>query len=66
MTTAVTVTKSFTRNVGNFESARTEYGITTDDYLDGETTEQLRLRLKAAVERWVQEDVKEIDADLGR
>lgn len=63
MATAITINKSFTRNLGNFESTRVEYGLTSDDIRDGESLDEFRARLKAKVEKWVVEDVEEIDAD---
>lgn len=63
MTTAVTVSTFYTRNLGNFENAKVGYEITSDDMKSGETVDQFRARLKAKVQQWVAEDIAEIDAD---
>lgn len=61
----VRVEKSFTRNLGNFESTRVTYGLAaTPD--DGETADEVRAKLAAKVEGWIVEDVNQIDADTGK
>lgn len=61
----VSVTKSFTRNLGNFESTRVEYGLTVSvDETD--TPDEVKEKLAAKVEKWITEDIEEIDADAGR
>lgn len=58
----ITVVKSFTRNLGNFESTRIEYGavVSLDE---GDDHEVARKKAKATVEGWIVEDVEEVDAD---
>lgn len=61
----ISVTKSFTRNLGNFESTRVEYGLSaTPD--DGESADEVREKLAGRVEKWIEEDILEIDEDAGR
>lgn len=61
----VSVTKSFTRNLGNFESTRVEYGLTVSvDETDA--VDEVKEKLAAKVEKWITEDIEEIDADAGR
>ena len=61
----VSVTKSFTRNLVNFESTRVEYGLTVSvDETD--TPDEVKEKLAAKVEKWITEDIEEIDADAGR
>ena len=58
----VSVTKSFTRNLGNFESTRVEYGLTAT--VDGsDKTDDVKAKLAAKVEKWITEDIEAIDAD---
>jgi hypothetical protein len=63
VTTAVTVSAFYTRNLGNFENAKVGYEITSDDIRPGETVDEFRDRLKAKVQNWVSEDIQEIDRD---
>lgn len=63
MATQVVINKSFTRNLGNFESTRVEYGLVSDDRREGESLDDFRARLKAKVEAWIVEDINEIDED---
>ena len=63
MSTSVTVSVFYTRNLGNFENAKVGYEITSDEIREGETVEAFRNRLKAKVQGWVAEDIAEIDAD---
>ena len=63
MTTAVTYTAGYTRNLGNFESARVDFGITSDERKSGESVDDLKRRLKAKVDSWVQEAIEEVDAE---
>lgn len=64
MTTSVRASAYYLRALPNkFENARVGYEIESDEFLEGETVDELRLRLKEKVQRWVQEDVEEIDAD---
>lgn len=58
----VRVTKSFTRNLGNFESARVEYGMTVSVDAD-DVVDEVKAKLSAKVEKWITEDINEIDAD---
>lgn len=66
MTTAVTVSAFYTRNLGNFENAKIGYEITSDEKREDETIDQFKERLKAKVHKWVAEDVQEIDAEARR
>lgn len=63
MATAVTVSVFYTRNLGNFENAKVGYEIESDEIREGETIDAFRARLKAKVNKWVEEDIKEIDAE---
>lgn len=63
MATSVKYSAFYTRNLGNFENVKIGYEIETDEFLPGENTESIRARLKAKVDRWVQEDIQEIDRD---
>lgn len=63
MTTSVTVSVFYTRNLGNFENAKVGYELTSDEKGPNETTEQFRQRLKEKVQRWIEEDIREIDAE---
>lgn len=63
MTTSVTVSAFYTRNLGNFENAKVGYEISSDERKEGESVEDFRNRLKAKVQRWVAEDIAEIDSD---
>ncbi len=63
MTTSVTVSAFYTRNLGNFENAKVGYEITSDDRLESESIDAFRSRLKAKVQQWVAEDIAEIDSD---
>lgn len=56
----VTVIKSFTRNLGKFESTRAEYGLTvTVD--EGESVDEVERKVSAKVEKWVTNAINEID-----
>lgn len=66
MTTSVRASAFYTRNLGNFENVKIGYEIESDEFREGETTDQLKARLKAKVGKWVQEDIAEIDADARR
>ena len=58
----VSVTKSFTRNLGNFESARVEFGaVATLD--EGDKSDEVKRALEAKVDSWVVESVEELDND---
>ena len=63
MSTSVTYTAGYTRNLGNFESARVDFGITSDERKPGESVDDLKRRLKAKVDSWVQEAIEEVDAE---
>jgi len=63
MSTSVTYTAGYTRNLGNFESARVDFGITSDERKSGESVDDLKRRLKAKVDSWVQEAIEEVDAE---
>ena len=63
MTTTVRASTFYTRNLGNFENAKVGYEIETDEFRDGETVDDVKARLKAKVNKWVAEDIAEIDAD---
>ena len=63
MATTVSYAATYTRNLGNYESAKITYGLSTDEFLDGESEQDVRLRLKETVGGWVAEDVNEIDED---
>lgn len=63
MATTVTYSAGYTRNLGNFESARVDFGISSDEFKDGETINDVKARLKAKVDLWVQEAVEEVDAE---
>lgn len=63
MTTAVTVSVFYTRNLGNFENAKVGYELTSDEIREGESVEDFRNRLKAKVQKWVADDIAEIDED---
>lgn len=63
MTTSVRVSAYYTRNLGNFENAKVGYEIESDDIRPTETIDQFRARLKAKVEKWVEEDIKEVDRE---
>lgn len=62
MATSVKASIFFTRNLGNFENAKVGYEITTDEFREGETIDQLKARLKAKVEKWIADDIQEIDS----
>lgn len=63
MSTSVTVSAFYTRNLGNFENAKVGYELTSDERLNGESIDEFRNRLKGKVQQWVAEDIAEIDAD---
>jgi hypothetical protein len=63
MTTSVTASAFYTRNLGNFENAKIGYEITSDEIREGESIDQFRARLKAKISQWVEEDIREIDAE---
>lgn len=63
MAQSVKVSLFYTRNLGNFENAKVGYEITSDEIRHGETIDSFRDRLKAKVSQWVEEDIKEIDAE---
>lgn len=63
MTTSVRASAFYTRNLGNFENVKVGYEIETDEWLPGEKADDVKARLKAKVNKWVQEDIQEIDAD---
>lgn len=63
MATSVRASVFYTRNLGNFENVKVGYEIETDEFLEGETINDLKRRLKAKVDQWVEEDIKEIDAE---
>jgi hypothetical protein len=58
----VSVTKSFTRNLGNFESARVEFGAVAT-VGEGDKSDDVKTALEAKVDSWVVEAVNEVDAD---
>lgn len=66
MATTVTYTVNYTRNLGNYESAKIGYALSSDDIRDGESIEDFRARIKAKVQQWVEEDVKEVDDEASR
>jgi hypothetical protein len=63
MGTSVTYSAGYTRNLGNFESARIDFGIESDEMGPHETINEFKARLKAKVDSWVQEAVEEVDAE---
>lgn len=63
MATSVRAQLFFTRNLKNFENVKVGYEIETDEILPGEKIDDVRARLKAKLERWIQEDIQEIDRD---
>jgi len=63
MATSVTYSAFYTRNLGNFENAKIGYELTTDEIRPDESLEQFRARVKAKVQKWIEEDIAEIDAD---
>lgn len=63
MATSVRASVFYTRNLGNFENVKVGYEIETDEFRPGETIDQLKNRLKAKANKWVEEDIKEIDED---
>jgi hypothetical protein len=63
VTTLVTYSAGYTRNLGNFESARVDFGISTDEFKEDENINDVKTRLKAKVDSWVQEAVEEVDAE---
>lgn len=65
MATSVRATAYYTRNLGNFENAKIGYEIETDEFRDGEKIDDVKDRLKAKINAWVQTDIREIDADAG-
>jgi len=61
--TSVKYSVFYTRNLGNFENVKVGYEIETDEFQPGENTERVRARLKEKADRWLQEDISEIDRD---
>ena len=63
MGTTVRYSAGYTRNLQNFESARIDFGIESDEIKQGESINDFKARLKAKVDLWVQEAVEEVDAE---
>lgn len=63
MGTTVLYRAGYTRNLQNFESARIDFGIESDEINEGETINDFKARIKAKVDLWVQEAVEEVDAE---
>lgn len=63
----ITITYSafYTRNLGDYQNAKIGYEITTDEKRDGESLEDFRDRIKAKVQQWIVEDIREIDEESG-
>lgn len=63
MTTSVSASAYYTRNLGNFESAKIGYGITSDEIREGETLDEFKNRLEAKVQKWTREAIESLDAE---
>lgn len=63
MTTRVSVTLGFTRNMGNFESMRVDLGI-SDDSRDGETAGETFNRVYGKVESLLLDKVRELEEEI--
>jgi hypothetical protein len=63
MSTTISYSAGYTRNLGNFESARVDFSIATDEFKPGEKPDDVKARLKAKVDLWVQDAVEEVDAE---
>jgi hypothetical protein len=63
MGTRVTYRAGYTRNLQNFESARIDFGIESDEIKEGESINDFKARLKAKVDSWVEEAVEEVDRE---
>jgi hypothetical protein len=63
MANQVTASLGITLNIGNFQSARVDCGVTAD-VRDGETTDDAMRRVYDYVEQFVDEKVKEMQKDI--
>lgn len=63
MANQVTASLGITLNIGNFQSARVDCGVTAD-VRDGETTDDAMRRVYDYVEHFVDEKVKEMQKDI--
>lgn len=52
----------YTRNLGNFENAKVGYEIEAT-VEEGETVDEVRKKLKAKTDKWLEEDIHEVDAE---
>jgi hypothetical protein len=62
MATSIRYSAFYTRNLGNFENVKLGYELETD-VPDGEKTNDVRERIKAKVQTWIQEDIEEVDRE---
>ena len=63
MANQVTASLGITLNIGNFQSARVDCGVTAD-VRDGESTDDAMRRVYDYVEAFVDEKVKEMQKDI--
>lgn len=63
MTTNVTYSISYKRNVGNYESATAFFSI-TDTVRDNETVDITKDRIVGKVDSWLEDKIREIDNDV--
>lgn len=60
--TTVRYSAFYTRNLGNFENAKIGYEVERE-VEDGQTADELRAELKSKVDKWLEEDIEEIDRE---
>lgn len=63
MATTVQYSAFYTRNLGDFENAKIGFELTTDEIREGETLDQFKARIKAKVDKWVEEAINEVDRE---
>lgn len=63
MTTTVKYSAFYTRNLQNFENAKVGFELETDDQREGETLDEFKTRIKAKVDKWVEEAIEEVDRE---
>lgn len=66
MSTSVTVSAFYTRNLGNFENAKVGYEIESDERRPDETVDEFKDRLQAKVDKWLEDRVNQIDAEAAQ
>lgn len=63
MATTVRYSAFYTRNLTNFENAKIGFELETDEIRDSESIDEFKERIKAKVDRWVEDAIEQVDAE---